>query len=206
MYNVNYKFGESHQIYKCGGPLFRMKRLFKLKYPKLIFLALMIIFAYLLFSNLQMDNFLMGFENLQYASMFIAGMIFAFGFTAPFAIGFFLISNPQNPFFAAVVAGLGAMLCNLILFSFLRISFMNEYKRLEKTKPIQVFESLMKKEFSHNMRVHLLYAFAGLMFASPLPDEIGDIMLAGLPSIKKSIFALITFTLSTLGIYLMLLI
>ena len=49
-----------------------------------------------------------------------------------------------------------------------------------------------------------MYAFVGILIASPLPDEIGVIMLAGLTKINFKILAIISFILNTLGILIIL--
>ena len=51
-----------------------------------------------------------------------------------------------------------------------------------------------------------MYAVAGLIIASPLPDEAGIILLAGLTKIKASILAPISLAMNTLGILILLLI
>lgn len=181
-----------------------MKRLFRFRYPKIFLFLCTILLAYLLFSDSDVNQFIMGLDSLKYFGSFIAGIFFGLGFTAPFSVGFFLVSEPANLFFAAILGGLGAFAANMLIFHLIRFSFMDEYKRLEHTKPIKFFESLMKKEFSHRVRIYLLYIFAGFIIASPLPDEIGDAMLAALPSIKQWVFAILTFLLSTLGIFILL--
>ena len=49
-----------------------------------------------------------------------------------------------------------------------------------------------------------MYAFAGILIASPLPDEAGVTMLAGLTKISVKSLALISFILNTLGIIILL--
>jgi uncharacterized membrane protein YdjX (TVP38/TMEM64 family) len=49
-----------------------------------------------------------------------------------------------------------------------------------------------------------MYAFAGILIASPLPDEAGVIMLAGLTKIKTWALAIISIILNTIGILIML--
>jgi len=48
--------------------------------------------------------------------------------------------------------------------------------------------------------------YLGILIASPLPDEAGVIMLAGLTKIKSNVFAILSFSLNTAGILILLLI
>ena len=51
---------------------------------------------------------------------------------------------------------------------------------------------------------YLLYAFAGLVIASPLPDEIG-VSLLGISKIKLYKFIIISFIFNTIGVLLVIL-
>jgi len=83
---------------------------------------------------------------------------------------------------------------------------MDEFKRLEKTKIIKDIREEMKIHLSHKIRSYLLYALAGIVIASPLPDEVGVTMLAGLTSIKPKIMILLSFLFNCFGILVMCLI
>ena len=61
----------------------------------------------------------------------------------------------------------------------------------------------IKINFSRRFRIYLLYAFAGLIIASPLPDEVGVMMLSGLTSINTKTMILISFLFNSLGILIM---
>src|SRR3989338_5083688 len=95
--------------------IYFMKQLFRFRYPKLALLVLFSIFAYYIFSNVHVQKFINGFNNLGYLGVFIAGLLFSFGFTNPFAIGFFLVAKPSNIFLAAIIGGIGAMIADLAI-------------------------------------------------------------------------------------------
>mgnify|MGYP001574005851 CR=1 FL=1 len=176
------------------------------KYPKLMIFALLILAAYILFRNETVAGYFSQLGSLGYLSMFIAGVLFAFGFTSPFAVGMFIVINPQNILFAALIGGFGSMLANVLVFNLIKSSFTEELKELEKTKFVKGVEHAFELRPHHKIGHYLLYVFAGLVLASPLPDEISVVMLAGLTHIKESLFILVSFILHTLGIYLLLLI
>lgn len=180
--------------------------LFKYKYPKLTLLVLAIILAYFLFKSPNVENFVSNLGSLSYFGIFIAGMLFSFGFTAPFAVGFFLVLKPENLIFAGVIGGLGAVLSDLFIFNLIKISFMDEFGRIKKEKLINGMEKFIRKEVGAKIYHYILFAVAGLIIASPLPDEIGVSLLAGLTHIKQEVLAVISFLLNTIGIIILLLI
>lgn len=137
--------------------------------------------------------------------IFIAGFFFSFGFTTPFAIGFFITLNPDNLFITTILGGFGALLADLVIFRIIKFSFMDEFKRLEKTEPLKGTIKLAEKDLSTRVRHYILYFLAGIIIASPLPDELGVSMLAGLSHIKSSIFSIISFLMNSLGILIIIL-
>ncbi len=177
----------------------------KFKYPKLLLLLICIISAYFLFSNPLIQGSINALQEFRYLGLFIAGMLFAFGFSAPFAVGFFITFSPQNIILAGLIAGMGALFSDILIFRFIKISFMDEFEELKKTKIISTTQKAMQKGLGLRISNYLLYAFAGILIASPLPDEAGVTMLAGLTKIKVSVLAIISFILNTLGIIVILL-
>lgn len=175
-------------------------------YPKLTALIICIILAYLLFSNESVQDFMISLNSYGYLGAFIAGMFFTFGFTAPFSAGFFITLNPSNIYLTATLAGAGAVIFDLLIFKFIRFSFMDEFKRLENEKVMKIAKRLMDKSLGKKIQLYLLYAIAGLLIASPLPDEAGVIILAGLTKINVKALAIISFICNTLGIFVLLLI
>lgn len=183
-----------------------MRHLFKFKYYKSAALIILIAVAYIIFTNENIKNYFSNLNEINYAFIFIAGMLFSFGFTAPFAIGFFVTANINNIYLASLIGGLGALVSDSLIFAFIRFSFMDEFEKLMNEKPFRLINKLIHKEFSHKIRNYLLYIFIGFIIASPLPDEVGVIMFAGLTHIKPKIFGAICFLCHTLGIFLILLI
>lgn len=181
-----------------------MKRLFRFKYPKILGIAIAIILAYFVFRNPVVENFVLNLGDLSYVGIFIAGMLFSFGFTSPFSTGFFIILNPSNILIAGIIGGVGAMVSDLLIFKFIRTSFADEFNRLKKEKISKRIESKIDKIAGNRMKIYLMYAFAGILIASPLPDEAGIIMLAGLTKIKTNILAIISFILNSVGILILL--
>jgi hypothetical protein len=51
---------------------------------------------------------------------------------------------------------------------------------------------------------YLTFAFAGFLFASPLPDEAAVMVLAGISKINIRTLAIISFVFNTIGIFILL--
>jgi len=180
-----------------------MIRLFKPKYPKISLLIICIIAAYTIFSFESVRLFGSHLGLVGYLGVFIAGLLFSFGFTTPFAIGAFVVMNPENTLTYALVGGLGAMIADLTIFKIIKVSFFDEFKALTKSKAagkIRKFTPPINKRIKN----YLMYAFAGIIIASPLPDELGVTMLAGLSHIRTIPLAIISFVFNSIGIFVML--
>jgi len=181
-----------------------MKKWLKFHYPKLLLFVIAILIAYFIFKNNLIFNFISGLENLSYLGIFINGILIAFGFTAPIAIALFLVFQPQNIFIAALIGGLGALTGDLFIFKFVKISFQDEFNRLKNTKTLKLFSNVIDRNLNKKIKFYLLFLFAGFLIASPLPDEAGVTLLAGLTKIKSYVLAITSFILHTIVIYLIL--
>ncbi|MGV8142771.1 MAG: hypothetical protein ACP5NS_04005 [Candidatus Pacearchaeota archaeon] len=176
----------------------------KLRYPKLTAYLVFILLAYYFFTSDISSSYVSLFISHGYWSIFLAGLLFSYGFTTPFAIGIFVFAEPSNIFLASVIAGVGAFLADLVIFTFIRFNMMDEFQRLQKTKPLRSFDSFFHKYVNVRLQKVILYVVAGFIIASPLPDEIGVLLLAGLSKTHPVVFGIISFTFNTLGIFVML--
>ncbi len=179
------------------------KILSKIKYPKLLFLILTFVIAYLMFVERDFPLFHNLLLSLGYFGTFLAGVFFTFGFTAAPATAILLIlAGEQNIFFAGFIAGFGALVGDLIIFKFIRYSFADEIEKLSKEKALNHLNnkipSLLKKYF--------IPVLAGFIIASPLPDEIGVSLLAASTTISTRVFSIVSYILNTAGIFVILII
>ena len=175
----------------------------KFKYPKFALLILTFILAYILFQgrNFQMfDGFLL---SLGYFGTFISGILFVYGFTAAPATAVLLIlAKQQNILLAGLIAGFGALIGDLIIFSFIRHSFNDEIKKLSKEKIIIYVKNKIYKY--KIIKKYFLPVIACFIIASPLPDEIGVSLFAMSSSFSTKIFSVMSYTLNTAGIFIIL--
>ena len=178
-----------------------MNKKLLIKYPKFLLLFLTFLVAYLLFYDKTYQPFHDFIISLGYAGTFLAGIFFAYGFTAAPATAILLIlAKEQNIFLAGFIAGFGTLVGDLIIFNFIRHSFMDEIKKLSKEKIVLYVNhktpNLFKKYF--------VLVLAGFIIASPLPDEIGVSLLAASRTISTKIFSVISYLLNTVGIFVIL--
>lgn len=179
--------------------------LFRYKYPKLIMLLLSIFTAYYLFSSQFITSKIQLLQSFSYLGIFFAGILFSFGFSAPFALGLFITLQPQNIFLASIIGAVGSVISDLVIFKFIQFSFADEFKRLNNEKPIKEISFMIKNNLGLKASTYLFYLFAGILLASPLPDEVGVAMLAGLTTIKPSFLGIISFITHAIGIFILLL-
>lgn len=181
----------------------KARRIFRFKYPKLIILALFMVFAYYLFSKPIIIDLISNLQDFNYPGIFLSGIFLAFGFTAPISIGFLINIEVENIILAAIIGGIGGMIADLFIFKIIKFSFIDELKELEKTRAIREIEKIIENNKHIKIKHYLLYIFSGLIIASPLPDEIGVSILAGLTTVKPLKLAIMSFILHTIVIFLL---
>ena len=171
----------------------------KVKYPKLLFLILTYILAYFIFTGRDYVSGSILFST-GYLGIFIAGVLYSYGFTSGPATAYMLIIAKQyNPVIAAIIGGFGSLLGDLLIFEFLRVSFSDEMKKLSKEKPILFFERILPL----SLRKFILPLTAAFFIASPLPDEIGVSLLAA-SNISPKLFSALDYIFNTTGIMIIL--
>ena len=172
-----------------------------LKYPKLLLLACTVILATVMFRTESTQSFFHGLGDFGYISAFFGGMLFAFGFGAPFGVAILAtIANDVNIFIGAGLGGLGALLSDYLLFKFIRLTFNDEIERFKNSKSFGLFHGLLIRRIPPKISFYISLGIAGIVIASPLPDEFGVALLAGITTVRERTFAIISFALNTLGI------
>jgi uncharacterized membrane protein YdjX (TVP38/TMEM64 family) len=111
-----------------------------------------------------------------------------------------------NPFVGGILGGLGSLIADLMIFEVMRFEFFHdELHRIRSTAVVQKIHAVLHHErFPKKLREYLLWSFAGIIIASPLPDEFGIILVSSLTDIKERSFALFCFIINSIGITLML--
>jgi len=173
----------------------------RLRYPKFLLLILTFMLAYLLLGNgdiLQLNAIL---SSLGYFGTFLAGVFYAYGFTAAPATAFLLLlAKQQNIILAGLIGGAGALAGDILIFHFIKHSFADEIERLSKEK----LTLYLGNKTPGIIKRYLLPVLSIFIIASPLPDEIGVSLLAVSGSIRARTFTVISYVLNTAGIFIIL--
>lgn len=174
---------------------------FILRYKYTFGLLLSILIAAVLFGTGVFHQLVKLLDGFGYVSAFFAGLLFPFTFTAAPA-GLFLleIGASLNPVLTALLAGVGAMLADLLMFRFIKGSILKEMQTLMKS--IVPMPTLARMEHVTKKRMwRWTMPFLGsLLIASPLPDELG-IAIFSIINFRPKYLLVITYILNTLGIF-----
>lgn len=138
-------------------------------------------------------------EALGYLSSFVAGMLFTSVFTAaPASVALFELAQETPVLVVAAIGALGALLGDIMLFKFVRdslsediVAIFKKFGRVHK----EHFKFLLKLSYLRWLMVFL----GGLIIASPLPDELG-LMMMGFSKINSKEFAILSLFFNFLGI------
>ena len=155
------------------------------------------IFVAGLFSHSNLINeIIVANKDFYLLNSFVAGLFFTSVFTtAPAMIALAKLGSTFSPLIVAVVGGLGALIGDFIIFSFIKGHISEDINYL-----LSRAKSRRIKHFFHFRFMRWSLAFIGaLIIASPLPDELG-LTLMGLSRMSTSRFILISFTFNALGI------
>src|SRR3989344_7835474 len=135
-------------------------------------------------------------KEIEILASFLGGFFFTSLFTvAPATVVLAGIAQENSPFLVAALGGLGAVAGDLILFRFLKSHLTDQLVSLFSHPKS---ERLLK--LFHLNIFHWLLVFIGaLVIASPLPDELG-LMLMGLSEIKPKLLIPLSFVLNSIGI------
>lgn len=166
------------------------------KYKNTILLFVSLLLLYFLADTELVREFLFRLGDWGYFGAFVVGIFFVSIFTvAPSILVIYYLAQSLNLWEVALFAGLGAMIGDFLIFSFIRDGFFDEIKPLfsflKKPLLVRLFNS---PYFSWTLPI-----VGAIIIASPFPDEIG-ISLMGLSKIKRWQFLLVSFFLNSSGL------
>lgn len=174
------------------------KRLRWWKYKNTAMLLVSLVVFFYVAQTPQVDAAIKSVGTLGYAGAFITGMFFVSTFTvAPAAVVLFHLATLLHPVEIALLAGLGAMVGDYIIFRFMKDRVFGELLPLVRRAQTPRMKALFKSPYF----AWVLPVVGAFVIASPLPDEIGVSML-GLSRVKKWQFFLLAFVLNAVGIFL----
>ncbi|OGL35719.1 hypothetical protein A3F65_03540 [Candidatus Saccharibacteria bacterium RIFCSPHIGHO2_12_FULL_47_16b] len=167
-------------------------------YKNTTLLILSLVAFFYLIKDPSVDNLIRQAGNLGYLGALIAGLLFVSIFTvAPAAVILFHLADKLNGFEIALLAGLGAMMGDYLIFRFMKDRVFKELGPLFVKYGRRYFKIFYKSPYFG----WLLPAVGAFIIASPLPDEAG-VSILGLSKIKRWQFFAIALTLNAIGIFL----
>ena len=162
-----------------------------------LFTILSIGVAVFLIKSGLVHEFIFSLDGLLWLGIIFAGLFFTSIFTTAPAIallGSFAQTTPL--LILAILGGLGAMIGDLIIFTFVRGKVSKGFDNLLKSPQGLRFSVI----FKHEIFRFFLPFFGAIVIASPLPDEVGVAML-GISKMSKKRFLILSFTLNSVGIF-----
>ncbi len=175
-------------------------------YPRLCCIAACFLSAYVLYALGAFHGLDTMLNGYQYISIFIAGMLFSFGFTSAFGAAIFIeLGDHIHPIYGAIIGGIGAMIADLTIFEVLKLSLKDELTRLSTTRLLLWLKRIFLHEsFPERIKTYILWSLAGIILASPLPDEMGIALLSTLRTIEERTLVIFCFVINTIGIAILL--
>jgi len=171
------------------------------KYPRLTLLIIILTVTVFAF-NAESAFITSLIASLGIFGTIVAGFMYTFSFTSFAATGMLLAlgDSGSDIVTTGIIAGIGAVMADLIILKIAKVSFEHEFRSLYKEKAIRALIKPIPSPFQHFLKV----VVAMIIIASPLPDEAGVTLLANGFTIPKPIFSILSFILNTTGIMLIL--
>jgi len=141
-------------------------------------------------------NIISDIGNLGYLGAFITGIFFVSTFTvAPASVVLFYLVKELAPLEVALLAGLGGVVGDYIIFRFLKDRVFEELKPIfMKLGGVRLSHLISTPYFAWTAPV-----LGAVIIASPFPDEIG-VGLLGISKLKNWQFLTLSLVLNSLGI------
>jgi len=167
------------------------------QYKNTALLILSLIALFYLVGTRSAQNLIDAIGNFGYIGAFLVGILFVSTFTVgPAMVILYHLATKFNPFEVAMVAGLGAVLGDYLIFRFFKDRVFEEIKPMFE----KFHDSFLGSFFRTPFFIWLLPLVGAAIIASPFPDELG-IGLLGLSKMKNWQFLVISFLLNAVGIF-----
>lgn len=138
---------------------------------------------------------------LRFISEIMAGILYTSFLTSPISVAMLVVlAEDNNPIITALLAGVGAVLGDLLILRFFREKLSSDLNMVSKELQLKKINGFLQK-----LRLDFVVPLMGaIIIASPFPDELGLIML-GISKLRYQEIALISYILNTAGILLIVL-
>lgn len=171
-----------------------VSRVWALRNTLLLVASLVVLFAV---ARTDVAHAIVGFlGDFGYASGVLVGFFFVSTFTvAPAAVLLFHLAQELHPVLLALLAGVGSVLGDLVLFRFLKDRVFEELRPYVQSLGGSHLLLMLKTPYF----AWFAPVLGALIIASPFPDELG-ISLLGLSKISTVQFMALTYVLNVAGI------
>ncbi len=160
-------------------------------------LGLSIVAAVLLARSGAIHELLITFGDAWILAAFVAGVFFTSIFTAaPAAAAILLIAQDANMWLVALVAALGSLAGDFIMFRFVRDRFAHYLRELVR---YEMRHHRLAAAFKMRPMRWIVVGLGAIIIASPLPDELG-IALLGFARVSSAAFAPLAFVANFVGL------
>jgi hypothetical protein len=174
-----------------------------IKYPKLSLFIISVILVYILFSGLASEPLHHALVFMGYSGTFLAGLLYPYALTSAAGTAILLtLAKEQNILLAGALAGIGALISDIVIFLFVKYGFWDEVQNLSQETVVRTVNGWIPE----SVRVYLLATLAGILIASPLPTEIGIMLMCSLKNISTKKFVILAYILHASAIFVILLI
>lgn len=169
------------------------------KYKNLTILFFGIILAVVLSQIESFHAFLLHLNRFGYVGAFVAGIFFVSTFTiATSALVLLTLAEVLSPIEIALIAGLGAVVGDLLIFHLIKDNLFDEIKEIYS----KIDRKNHLKNLFHSKYFNWMLPIIGaIIIALPLPDEIG-VSLIGLSKLSTLKFIFISYVLNSIGLFL----
>ncbi len=184
------------------------KILLRLRYPKLILLGVSFLLGFLIYFDQNNFHFHTLIDKAGYWGIFLAGAFLSHGFTLGPGIAALLIVAQETgrPFWlVSLIATLGAIIGNGITYNLLRISYHQELEELSRLPFFKRLQEWSERHTPNLIKKYLFPVFAGIISATPLPDEFSILLIKASQGVSITAFTIITALVSIFGVTVILL-
>lgn len=199
-----YSFHDSERKKKIGKVVHRV-RTFHLRHQNMVLLVLSFIFTYYIVKTGLINTGVEFLGNFGYASAFILGFLFSFGFTTtPASATLFFLAKHINPFGMALVAAIGAAISNMVTYLFVKHQLLDEIRyilteemKIEFSKfEITLTREMLKKKWLK----YVVPPIAGILTSMPIPTELVAAILWNMGRYAPEIVFITSYIFSFIGI------
>ena len=165
---------------------------------KTFFFILSLSFAWYLIKSGILDTLVHSLLPVRFLAGFVAGLFYTSFLTSPIAVAMLIVlATDSNPITLALLAGAGSVAGDLIIIKIFRKELSKDINLATHQLHIDIVNKILRK-----LKLDFVTPLLGaIIVASPLPDELG-LMMLGASKLSYHQIAVISYILNTAGILL----